>query len=318
MKRLAFIKSILWATTLLPLSVLAKEKSRSDILLEQLKDPNCKKVFVVAHRGDWRNACENSLHAIQSCIDMGVDIVEIDVRLTKDGVLILNHDKDFKRTGALVNKKNAYKNLYKKGEGNVSDYTYAEIQKYFVLRNGAGSPTPWKYPTLKEAMQLAKGKILVNVDKGSAYMDKVQKVLEETGTENQVIYKGGAPYQRVRKQYGDLLDKIIYMPITTDANKNFSAYIDDFITNYRPLAFELIYRTEKSPMLEKIKEIKKQKIKVWVNTLWPRMQAGHSDEYAYLDPDAHWGWVVRHGANIMQTDRPEAMLKYLRSKGLHE
>ena len=164
----------------------------------------------------------NSLHAIQSCIDLGVDIVEIDIRMTKDGVLILNHDKDFKRTGALINKKNALKNLEKNGDGNVRDYTYAEIQKYFVMRNGAGAPTPWKFATLKEAMQLAKGKILVNVDKASMYIDKVQKILEETGTTNQVIYKGGAPYNRVRKMYGALLDKIIYMPITSDSNKNFS------------------------------------------------------------------------------------------------
>lgn len=318
MKKRTFFKSIILATALLPLSILAKEKSRSDILLEQLKDPNCKKVFVVAHRGDWRNACENSLQAIKNCIDMGVDIVEIDVQSTKDGVLILNHDGNFKRTCAIVNPREAYKNLPQKGEGKVNDYTYEEIQKYFTLRDGAGSRTPWKVPTLKEAMTLAKGKILVNIDKGFPHINKVQKILKETGTENQVIYKGGAPYAKVRQMYGDLLDKIVYMPITGDSSKHFSSFIDDFIANYRPLAFEVLYRSENSPMLDKIKELKKQKIKVWVNTLWPGMQAGHSDEYAYLDPDAHWGWVIRHGADIMQTDRPEAMLKYLRTKGLHE
>ena len=46
-------------------------------------------ILVVSHRGDWRNAPENSLQAIQNCIDMGVDMVEIDLKKTKDGYLVL-------------------------------------------------------------------------------------------------------------------------------------------------------------------------------------------------------------------------------------
>lgn len=42
------------------------------------------KVMVVAHRGDWRNAPENSLHAFQDAAAMGVDIVELDLKKTKD------------------------------------------------------------------------------------------------------------------------------------------------------------------------------------------------------------------------------------------
>lgn len=39
---------------------------------------NTSLLLVVAHRADWRNAPENSLQGIQNCIDMGVDMVEID------------------------------------------------------------------------------------------------------------------------------------------------------------------------------------------------------------------------------------------------
>ena len=41
------------------------------------------KVQVAAHRGDWRNYADNALEAIESCIKMGVDMVEIDVAKTK-------------------------------------------------------------------------------------------------------------------------------------------------------------------------------------------------------------------------------------------
>ena len=45
-----------------------------------------------------KNAPENSIQAIQNCIDMGVDMVEIDIRKTKDGHLVLMHDRTIDRT----------------------------------------------------------------------------------------------------------------------------------------------------------------------------------------------------------------------------
>lgn len=63
-----------------------------------MKQPTSDYVFVVAHRGDWRHAPENSLQAIQNSIDMGADMVEIDVRRTKDSVFVLMHDDSIDRT----------------------------------------------------------------------------------------------------------------------------------------------------------------------------------------------------------------------------
>lgn len=61
-------------------------------ILSELSAPAKQSVLVVSHRGDWRNAPENSLQAFQNCIDMGVDMVELDLKKTKDGELILMHD----------------------------------------------------------------------------------------------------------------------------------------------------------------------------------------------------------------------------------
>ncbi|MEM7658856.1 MAG: glycerophosphodiester phosphodiesterase family protein, partial [Bacteroidota bacterium] len=65
---------------------------------ERLQHPTKDHVLAVSHRGDWRYAPENSLMAVQRCIDLGVDIVEIDVRMTKDGHLVAMHDKTVDRT----------------------------------------------------------------------------------------------------------------------------------------------------------------------------------------------------------------------------
>ena len=66
---------------------------RINEILSDLAAPAQQSVLVVSHRGDWRNAPENSLQAFQNCIDMGVDMVELDLKKTKDGELILMHGK---------------------------------------------------------------------------------------------------------------------------------------------------------------------------------------------------------------------------------
>ena len=131
-------------------------------------------VLVVSHRGDWRNAPENSLQAIQNCIDMGVDMVEVDLKKTKDGHLILMHDKTLNRTTT--------------GKGKPEDYTLAEL-KEMRLKNGAGHKTRHQIPTFEECMLLCKGKIMVNVDKGYDYFKEAYAILKKTGTVNQCVMK---------------------------------------------------------------------------------------------------------------------------------
>ena len=65
---------------------------------EEFKISPSEEILVVSHRADWRNAPENSIQAIQNCINMGVDMIEIDLKRTKDGHLILMHDKTLNRT----------------------------------------------------------------------------------------------------------------------------------------------------------------------------------------------------------------------------
>ena len=279
-------------------------QNRAEILLEKLlHGGNSNYVFVVSHRGDWRNAPENSLQAIERCIHMGVDIVELDVRISKDSVLVLMHDQTIDRTTT--------------GKGKVSDYTLAEL-KEFRLKDGLGAKLHrQQIPTLEEALLLCKGKILINVDKSENYMDKVRRLLKETGCESQVIYKGGKNYSEVEKQYGKLLEQIIYMPIISDKKNDFETYIGDFIRLYKPVAFEVLLSSEDSPMIQQIDKMRKNGCRVWINSLWPEMNAGHDDESAVLDPEKAWGWLIEKGATIIQTDRPKELLNYLEGKKLH-
>jgi glycerophosphoryl diester phosphodiesterase len=54
--------------------------------------------LIMAHRGDASQAPENTVEAMRGALEIGVDSLETDVRLTKDDHLVLFHDDDLKRT----------------------------------------------------------------------------------------------------------------------------------------------------------------------------------------------------------------------------
>lgn len=274
-------------------------------ILSELSAPAKQSVLVVSHRGDWRNAPENSLQAFQNCIDMGVDMVELDLKKTKDGELILMHDNTLNRTT--------------NGTGKPEDFTLAEL-KELRLKNGAGCLTRHKIPTLRETMLLCKGKILVNVDKGYEYFEDVQKILEETGTANQCVVKEKIPYQTIKEQHGDILDKVIFMPKADLFKPEAESIIDSYLQNEKPLAFEIRFSQVNDKVFELIKKLNDNGIKVFVNALWPAQNAEHDDDRAVelKQPDESWGWLIQQGFKLIQTDRPALLLDYLRAKKLHK
>lgn len=274
-------------------------------ILSELSAPAKQSVLVVSHRGDWRNAPENSLQAFQNCIDMGVDMVELDLKKTKDGELILMHDNTLNRTT--------------NGTGKPEDFTLAEL-KELRLKNGAGCLTRHKIPTLRETMLLCKGKILVNVDKGYEYFEDVQKILEETGTANQCVVKEKIPYQTIKEQHGDILDKVIFMPKADLCKPVAESIIDSYLQNEKPLAFEVRFSQVNDKVFELIKKLNDNGIKVFVNALWPAQNAEHDDDRAIelKQPDESWGWLIQQGFKLIQTDRPALLLDYLRAKKLHK
>lgn len=274
-------------------------------VLEHLKHPSGAYVLAVSHRGDWRYAPENSLMAIQRCIDLGLDIVEIDVRLTKDGHLVALHDKTVDRTT--------------NGTGLLSELTLAEV-KALRLKNACGvRHSQQQVPTLEEVMNLTKDKIMVNLDKTEGEtVREAYEILVKTGTVQQAIFKGNDPVEVMREKYGTLLDSIIYMPKLWYDTPDKAAYVKHFNDQLNPMAYEMLFDTETSPVFETIPQMRADSITVLAIALWDELCAGHTDEMALLEgPDASWGWLIEQGANAIMTDRPAELMAFLRSKNLH-
>ena len=280
-------------------------QDRATSIRDNFLGDDARQILVVSHRGDWRNAPENSLQAIQNCIDMGVDMVEIDLKKTKDGQLVLMHDKLINRT--------------MNGKGTVEDYTLAEL-KAMRLKNGVGCKTRHLIPTFEEVMNLCKGKIMVNVDKGYDYFKEAYEVLQKTGTVDQCVMKAGLPYERVKAENGDVLDKMIYMPVINLHKEGAEDIIDGYLTHMRPKAFELVFDNDGPEVRRLIKKVHDSGAKIFINSLWPELCGGHDDDRAVElhQPDESWGWIIGQGAKLIQTDRPALLLEYLKEKQLHK
>ena len=278
--------------------------TRAEQIREQLLTCDESNVIVVAHRADWRNFPENSLEAIQSAIDMGVDMLEIDVQRTMDGVLILMHDHNLDRTTT--------------GQGNIAETTWEEISK-LNLKDHKGEVTSYKVPKLEDALLLCKDRIMINLDKADRYFDEVFALLDKTGTGDLIVMKGGQPADQVREKFGKYLDRVIYMPIVTINDEASEQTINAFMEDMKPVAFELCYSNANSPVPAKLKTSLKGRSLIWYNTLWDWLCAGHHDDLAVEDLDGTYGFMIDSlGARILQTDRPQLMLEYLRSRNLHE
>ena len=278
--------------------------SRAERIRTQLLTCDESSVIVVAHRADWRNFPENSLEAVQSSIDMGVDMLELDVQRTKDGVLMLMHDHNLDRMTT--------------GSGNIAETTWEEISK-LKLKDHQGNVTPYKVPTLEQVLLACKGKIMINLDKADRYFDEVFALLEKTGTTNLIIMKGGQPANEVREKFGKYLDKVIYMPVVSVDQPESEQAIQNFLKDLKPVAFELCWGNAESQVPAKmVKELKGRSL-IWYNTLWDWLCAGHNDDKAVEDLDGTYGYLIDTlGARILQTDRPQLMLDYLRSRNLHQ
>jgi glycerophosphoryl diester phosphodiesterase len=141
-------------------------------------------------------------------------------------------------------------------------------------------------------------------------------VLKKTGTLEQAIFKGVLPLPQMREKFGSIMDSIHYMPMVHSSDYNDANLITGFYDHYRPAGFELVFSTTTGPVVTSVlPAIKAKATTVWVNALWASQCAAHDDEKAMTDPDANWGWLIKLGANVIQTDRPRELLAYLQKKG---
>jgi len=140
--------------------------SLTALLLSCSTQPQRDAFIITAHRGASGWAPENTLAAFSKAIEMGSDYSELDVRLSKDGVVVLSHDDSLRRTT--------------KEPGAVRDYTLAELKRFDAGSWFGAEFAGEQIPTLQEVMRLVKGKMKLNIEVKitRAEPEVAQKVIE--------------------------------------------------------------------------------------------------------------------------------------------
>ena len=282
-------------------------EKRTDKILAEINNPDSKYVVVAVHRGDWRNYPENSIPAIESVIRLGADIVEIDLCLTKDSVLVLSHDRTVNRCLT--------------GKGNVSDYTLAELKAMRLRRAHGVATDSLRIPTLREALECTKDRICVNIDKGYEYYDMVLAITEELGVTDQILIKGTHTVADVAEKMASHPHNMMYMPVCNFDQESGKALFNEYMeTKTVPLAYEMCWSHLTPEIEDSFQKIHETGSKLWINTIWGSL-CGYLDDDKALDcgdPASIYDQVIAFGPSFIQTDRPEQLLDYLRSKGLHD
>lgn len=300
-----FFTLVLSVLALLPLSA----QSRADKILREIRNPKSDYVIVIAHRSDWRHHPENSLAAMDSAIAMGVDMVEIDVQRTADGVLICNHDATLDRTTT--------------GKGKINEINYEQIKPLF-LRTKSGV-TEHRIPTLAEALDLCKDRVLINIDKGYNYYDQILEMLLERDMVEQVVIKGSKKPATVAKQFAKHKSNMLYMPIINYTSKKWEKHaplFDAYLSSDIPtIAYEICWDGTLKGERKIFNRVLNSGAKLWVNTLWGSIcggdKRGFTDNRAIGNEAKVYGKLLSFGVTMIQTDRPQQLLNYLQSVGRH-
>lgn len=257
-------------------------------------------VMVAAHRANWKSLPENSLSAIQQCIDNGIEILELDVRLTQDEQLVLMHDKTLGRTAT--------------GKGEIKYLSLSHLKQQRLIDKN-GNLTNETIPTLEEALLTAKGKALIMLDKSEYLLPWIEPVLDRTGTRNQIIFLEFNDLKKTENIYGELLEDVVYIPGIHHSNRDIPTYINDFERSpYKPSCYAFWIKDEQSEVLSHIPQAEQWGSRIWINTVDAKQCAGHTDDVSLSDPKAGWGWALDKGANILLTDKAAELLQYLQSK----
>ena len=165
------MRHILRQTTLIvPVILLAAliglPQSHSAGLMPAQSSDHTRATSIIAHRGGSKESTENTIEAFQRAIRIGADGIETDIRLTRDGVVVIYHDE---RIGRVEGIKST-------GPGQlVSEVTYGELSSHPLLPVG-GERGGRRVPTLKDLLSEVKSGLLnIEIKRGDRFDELVDK-----------------------------------------------------------------------------------------------------------------------------------------------
>ena len=239
------------------------------------------KIVVIAHRGDHTIAPENSLMAIQNAINDGADYVELDIRTTKDGKLVLMHDGTVDR---MTN-----------GKGNINELSFDTIRALKLFNKRITNSDTLQVPTFEEALQLCKNKINIYLDFKAAHVPQVYEAIIKANMQNQMVVYINAP-----NQYTDWRKYVPTMPLILSLNKKVKDSTE-MIQYLNKINIDILDGNWNEYTQETVNAATKMGVPVWAD-----MQATKED-YVY------WLKGIELGLLGIQTDHPKELVQFIKT-----
>ena len=261
-----------------------------------------KNIYVAAHRGWCEKYPENTMLAFRKAIELGVDQIETDIRITADGELVCIHDERVDRTTD--------------GEGKVCDFTLDELRSLDAGSYKGEEFAGERIPTFIEFMELVKDHPTLTLDielkerPGNgrdeiAYevCDRVLKIVDDYGFTDRVVINtfSGALHEYIKDKYGNKYRRHIYYPIANLGKVTRDPYADGA---YCCCMFRTVYSEINMATRAEFDMMRSFGIQPW---------AGAGVKTA-ADVDE----AIERGATLITCNDPDVVLERLRERGYHK
>lgn len=231
------------------------------------------KIVVIAHRGNHVAVPENTLSAAREAIIAGADYVEVDLRTTKDGHLVVLHDATVDRTT--------------NGAGKVSTMTLDEVKHLQVFNRNKKTN---KIPEFKELLAVCKDKINIYLDFKAADAAQTWKQIQAAGMEKQVIVylNKESDFQEWQK-VAPAVPLMSSLPKDIDTKEKLTGFLEK-------LPLKIVDNLPHPHLLSALHEAG---VQVWLDVQSP------------TEGPASWKEALQKKVQGLQTDQPAALVKYL-------
>jgi len=307
--------------------------------------------LVTAHRGYWKDVPENSIGAFHNAIKLGADVVEVDVRLTRDNKMVAFHDPCLDRLTT--------------ASGLINQHNWEDI-KDLRLKDVSGKLTNYKIQSLEEAVVYLGDSIVISLDvkvKGVDYelvLAEAIKLFKKHKILSRMNIKGTMDPLVLRaflKENNTSLNEFIYTPVIFNNSKlenQFNGFLEIKAAGSDIFIMELGYKRSSSPILVDNLVQRALDEQIWVGSfsIWPETDGvlfqdvntcetsilkynfingitpknvalldpdmsglGAFDKYFFDDGRGDWDWLIPNGTDFIITDRPALLMEYLKKIG---
>lgn len=260
-------------------------------------------IYVAAHRGWCSKYPENTMPAFKAAMELGVDQIEFDVRVTKDNELVVIHDPTVDRTT--------------NGTGLVCEKTLAELRALDAGSYMGEDFKGYQIPTLIEVMELVKDHPTMTLDvelkeypttpgmEELAYdvCDRVLKIIDDYGYSDRVVINtfSNPLNEYIHTKYNGKYRQHVYFPMPCLKGK---ATVDPYSYGYCACMFRSFYAPVNIAQKEDFEKMEAMGPQPWAG-------AGVKDEVGV-------DLAIANGAMLITCNNPDVILDLLRQKGYHK